>query len=193
MQCPKCGHSVLGYRERCMYCGTFVTDQIAPVAKKSSNTVNDNVHVKNDGKGSITVSVDKKIYKKLEDIPESLRHKVEEAIKEGGMKHFIEEKTFTKNLPEFESNAIFGTKPLDNTLDALAKINNLLDGGQIKQPIYRKMAIGIIKDFINSFDDDLKLSFVINQIKDSPFASYIDDEIYNELTQYFILKASEKD
>jgi len=193
MQCPKCGHNVSGNRERCMYCGAFVADQITLDEKDSLKTVKDNVFVEKDGKGSMTVNVDQKVYEKLEDIPESLRHKVEEAIREGGTKNFIEEKTFSTTSPESETSASFGTKPIENALDALTKISNLLDDGQIKQPIYRKMAIGIMKDFINSFDDDFKLNFVINQIKDSPFAPYIDDEIYNELTKYFISKVSETD
>ena len=192
MQCPKCGHNIADNRERCMYCGVFVTDQITLDAKDSSKTVKDNVFVEKDGKGSITVNVDQKVYEKLEDNPESLRHKVEEAIREGGMKHFIEEKTFSTTLPESESSATFGTNPIENALDALTKISNLLDDGQIKHPIYRRMAIGIIKDFINSFDDDFKLNFVINQIKDSPFAPYIDNEIYNELTKYLISTVSGK-
>lgn len=195
MQCPRCGHNVAGNRERCMYCGAFVADQIPLDPKDSSKTGKDNVFVEKDGKGSMTVkvNVDQKVYEKPEDIPESLRHKVEEAIREGGKKHFVEEKTFSATLPESESSATFGTKPIENILDTLAQIRHRHNDRQIDHGIYRTMVIGVMKDFIDSFHDDLKLNYVINQIKDSPFAPYIDDEIYNELTKYFISTVSGTD
>jgi len=192
MQCPRCGHNVAGNRERCMYCGAFVEDQIPLDAKDSSKTGKDNVFVEKDGKGSIAVNVnvDQKVYEKLEDIPESLQQKVEEVLREGGTKGFVEEKTVSYTSPESESSPPFSPKPVEKILDTLAQIRHRLNDRQIDYGIYRSMVIGVMKDFIDSFHDDLKLNYVINQIKDSPFAPYIDDEIYNELTKCFISKVS---
>ena len=193
MQCPRCGHNVAGNRESCMYCGAFVADQIPLDAKDSSNTGEDNVFVEKDGKGSIAVnvSVDQKVYEKLEDTPESLRQKVEEVLRQGEEKGFVEEKTDSYTFPESESNPQFATKPVEKILDTLAQIRHQHNDRRINYSIYRSMVIGVMKDFIDSFHNDLKLNYVINQIKDSPFAPYIDDEIYNELTKYFISKVSE--
>jgi len=194
MQCPRCAHNVAGNRESCMYCGAFVADQIPLDAKDSSKTGKGKVFVEKDGKGSIAVNVnvDQKVYEKLEDIPESLQQKVEEVLREGGTKGFVEEKTVSYTSPESKSSPPFSTKPVEKILDTLAQIRHRLNDRQIDYGIYRAMVIGVMKDFIDSFHDDLKLNYVVNQIKDSPFAPYIDDEIYNELTKYFISKVQKR-
>ena len=44
---------------------------------------------------------------------------------------------------------------------------------------------------VYSFPCDTEtVKVIISQIKDSPFAPYIDDEIYNELTKYLISTVS---
>jgi hypothetical protein len=173
-----------------MYCGAFVADQTPLAEKDASKKGKDNIFVEKDRKSSIAVNinVDQKVYEKLEDIPEYLRQKAEEALREDGKKHFVEYKTFSTTSPESGSSA----PPLEKILDILTHMKHRLNDGQVDHGIYRTMVIGVMKDFINSLPGDLRLNYVINEIKDSPFAPHIDDEIHNELMKYFISVASMK-
>ena len=72
------------------------------------------------------------------------------------------------------------------TLDAVAQMRNLLNGGQIEYETYKATVISIMKDFIDSFPEDRKLNYVVNEIKDSPFAPFVDDEIHHALIKYVL-------
>jgi hypothetical protein len=117
---------------------------------------------------------------------------LEEAFREGGEKVFVEE-TIVSDVPPETEPAPFGPEAIDQALNNLARIRNLFDDGQIQYDIYKRTVIGVMKDFINALHDDLKLNYVINEIKDSPFAPYIDDDIYNALTKHFVSLVSGTD
>jgi len=171
-----------------MYCGALVADQIPLDRKDASETGKDNVFVEKAGKGSraVTVHVDQRVYEKLEDMPESLRQKAEEALREGGKKVFVEEKTVSYTFPGSKSSQVHGTLSLREVLNILPGIRKRFSNGEIDYGTYRQIAIGIMKDYINSFDDQTKLDYMLREIKDSPVAIYLDEDMYKELQGYVI-------
>jgi len=188
MQCPKCGHNVPSSRDRCMYCGALVADQIPLDAEDASETGKDNVFVEKTGKGSgaVNLHVEQRVYQKLEDMPESLRQKAEEALREGGEKAFSEEKTVSYTFPGSKTSQVHGTLSLREVLNILAEIRKRFSNGEIDYATYRQIVIDIMKDYINPFDDQTKLDYILHEIKDSPVAIYFDEDMYKELQGYVI-------
>ena len=192
MKCPKCGHDVPSTRGRCLYCGASLGNQTAGDAKQASVPWGKTVVVEKDGKRGLGISINigKRVHEELKDIPESLRRGMEELLSEGGKNHFAVEETVVSTLAASEPAVPFATKPIEQTLDVVAQMKKLLNGGQIEYQTYTTTVIGIMKDFIDSFPEDRKLNYVVNEIKDSPFAPFVDDQIHNDLIKYFVSRAA---
>jgi hypothetical protein len=177
-----------------MYCGALVANQIPLAEKDASGQRKGTVVVEKDGKGSIALNINtgQKVYKLLEDIPEPLRRMVEEALREDGKNIFVKE-TIVSDTPAEAEPSQLGPEAIEQTLKNLARVRSLFDDGHITYDIYNRTVIGVMRDVINALHDDLKLNYVINEMKHSPFAPYIDDDIYNALTKYFVSVVSGTD
>jgi hypothetical protein len=175
-----------------MYCGTSLGDQLPADAKQASVTWGKTIVFEKDGKtgSGVSMSVDESVYEKLGDIPEPLRRGIEEILREGGKSVFVEERTVSSTSAESEPGAPFAATSPEKIVDTLTQMKQWLDDGQIDHPIYKATVIGIMKDFIDSFPEDLKLKYVVNEIIDSPLAPFVDDKIHNELIKYFVSRAA---
>jgi len=91
MQCPKCNHHVPEVQARCMYCGAVLRKVASPT---NSDTLGSGASEKNSVtlfpdeadkyQTSFEIREESRVYDSLEDLPESLREKVKEAMKQGG-------------------------------------------------------------------------------------------------------------
>ena len=81
MQCPKCGHRIPDKGDRCLYCGAWIKEGASPEKKtESPGFLPSSGKMGKDSTG-IQVTKEKINYKKLEELPLSLRAKVEEILK----------------------------------------------------------------------------------------------------------------
>ena len=71
MECPKCGHIIPDKDDKCLYCGAWTKGEVTSSEKMDKNL------------SGIQITKEEINYKKLEDLPESLRAKVEEMLKKG--------------------------------------------------------------------------------------------------------------
>ncbi len=71
MQCPKCGHRIPDKDDRCLYCGAWTGGEVTS-SEQTGNSVS-----------GIQVTREEIDYKKLQDLPEALRAKVEEMLRKG--------------------------------------------------------------------------------------------------------------
>ncbi len=94
MECPKCGHRIPDKDDKCLYCGAWTKGEAT-----SSETMDTN-------SSGIQVTKDEINFKKLEDLPISLRAKVEEMLKKGESPN-VEVKTSHYNFP----HSLDGTNP----------------------------------------------------------------------------------
>jgi len=83
MECLKCGHRIPDKDDKCLYCGAWTRGEGPSKAKmEPSQFVTASEKTGNSFPG-IQVTKAEMIYKKLEDLPESLRSKVEEMLRKG--------------------------------------------------------------------------------------------------------------
>jgi len=94
VECPKCGHRIPDKDDKCLYCGAWTKGEVTSSEKMDKNS------------SGIQVTKEVINHKKLEDLPESLRAKVEEMLKKGES-HSVAIKTSYYNLPE----SLEGTGP----------------------------------------------------------------------------------
>ena len=128
---------------------------------------------------------------KLKDLPEHLRHKIEDAIHKGdGQVISKEERTIVHSPPE---NA-----PEENNILSLEKVLTLLSGmkvsfssGHMELGVFQRMVVDIIKDYISPLADSIQLEFVVNGILDSELYDYLNDKMLNDLRAYVISSISE--
>lgn len=181
MQCPKCGRKVAGKRETCMYCGAFLIDKPSTLQ---------NIHVVNDH--NVYISTDEQQEVKLENLPEKLRHKVEEAVRKGDHAGtVIEERSIVRPASggQLGEHAAISLK---KTLRLLSQMQDSFHKGKIEISIYERMATDIVKDYISSLDDSIKVNFVANGITDSELLVYLTDEMLNNIRAFVISSVADK-
>ena len=175
MQCPKCGRKVAGKREACMYCGASLDGQ--PSTLK-------NIHVDDDH--NVIIASDQQQKVKLEDLPANLRHKAEEAIRKDDQEGTSSDE---RSVVHATSGAAFSEQAalsLEKTLTLLSQMQDSLHKGQIDSSIYERMATDIVKDYIASMDDNIKVNFVVNGITNSELSVYLTDAMLNDLRAFVI-------
>jgi hypothetical protein len=79
MKCPDCGRNVAGGRDRCLYCGAAVGKGPTPPHRVAGAGEEISVNQPEAGADS---TVEENTYVNLDDLPASLRKKVEEALRE---------------------------------------------------------------------------------------------------------------
>jgi len=110
MECLKCGHRIPDKDDKCLYCGAWTKGEVT----YSEKTVIKDL-------SGIQVTKEKIDYKKLEDLPESLRAKVEEMLKKGESQNVKIENSFY-NFPE----SMDRTSPKKKRISFLSALKILL-------------------------------------------------------------------
>ena len=109
MECPKCGHRIPDKDDKCLYCGAWAKGEVTYAEKPVNNL------------SGIQVTKEEINYKKLEDLPESLRAKVEEMLKKGESQNVEIENSFY-NFPE----SMDRTSPKKKKISFLSALKILL-------------------------------------------------------------------
>jgi hypothetical protein len=83
MQCPKCAHRIPDKADRCLYCGARTKDETSSETRAESRALLVSSGKMGENLFGIQGSKEEINFKKLEELPPSLRAKVEEILKKG--------------------------------------------------------------------------------------------------------------
>jgi hypothetical protein len=181
VECPKCKRNLSVKKSTCLYCGA------------SLNGTFSNHKNRIDIKDKNAVIVDEKRTKvELTDLKESDLQKIEDAIREG--KNEVIEKSQTQ-IQEISSDWKDNTPialSFEKILTVLDKMKESYNDGQIEYRNYKQMVVEMVKDYISTLDNNLKVNFVVNEISASELSEYLDDEILKDLRAFVISSVSDK-
>ena len=62
----------------------------------------------------------------------------------------------------------------------------MVAAGQLEPSVYDRMVADIVKDYISTLADDMKLIFVVNEIEGSEFSDYLNEKILKELRAFVL-------
>jgi hypothetical protein len=129
---------------------------------------------------------------KLQNLPKPVRHKVEDAFRNGNDGVIVkEERTIVQ--PHLENtNEQRGALSLEKILTLLSKIRDSFISGHLENSVYERMVSDIIKDYISPMADDIKLNFVVTEIIDSELSDYLNEELLNNLRAFVISSLTDK-
>ena len=99
MECPKCKHRIPDKADKCLYCGSWTKGEL--LSRTETEPSRFATSSQETGKSFLGTQVTKEEinYKKLEELPEPLRAKVEEMLKKGETQS-VETKKYSYRLPE---------------------------------------------------------------------------------------------
>jgi len=122
MECPKCGHRILDSVDKCLYCGAR-TKGDAPSSPKPEASQSGTSLLPKTGENSQGIQAAREgiNFKKLEELPESLRAKVVEMLQKGEGQN-TEIKDFFCSFPE----SLDGTSPRKKKMGFLSALKILL-------------------------------------------------------------------
>ena len=181
MQCLKCGHKFSDQRKICMYCGAQLGDH-------DSSQIHYNVSEER----NVVISDEQNKEVKLKDLPEHLRHKVEDALRKGDDEVIVKEERTTVQQPLASAYEERNALSYEKILTLLSKMRDSLNNGHIEYRVYERMVADFIKDYISTLADNIKLDFVVNKIKDSELSDYLNDEMLNDLRGFVLSSISDK-
>jgi hypothetical protein len=180
VRCLKCGREYAGQKKNCIYCGASLEGDV-------SQEINDIT----DKEGMIYISETQNKEVSLKDLPEHARHKLEDAIRKGKKDVVVkEERTVIQahSTDAKEEPAL----SLEKVLTLLSEMKNSYNKGHFEYNIYERMVFDIMKDFIYTLDDDIKIEFVVNDINNSEISDYLNDKIIKDLRTCFIASTTDK-
>jgi len=140
----------------------------------------------------IVVTDDQNREVELTDLPDHIRRKVEDGIRKGHGEVIVHEERTSVLSPGGGIKEEQGALSLDKVLMLLAKMRDSFDSGQLEYPVYEGMITAIIKDFISTLADDIKIDFVVNQISESGLSDYINDDMLKELRAFALSSVSDQ-
>ena len=181
MHCLKCGRKFSDKKKICIYCGASLDGQASPQANYLV-TKDSNIFISEEQNNSV----------KLQNLPKHVRYKVEDDFRNGNDGAIVkEERTIVQ--PHLENtNEQRGAISLEKILTLLSKMKDSFNSGHLENSVYERMVLDIMKDFISTLDDDIKLNFVVNQIMDSELADYLNEEWLNNLRAFVISSLTDK-
>ena len=193
MQCPQCQRKAPPQRDRCLYCGADLRQNGA----KGQGAVSTQRDANPQSDGHTTVAVEEKTdqtaIERLAGLPEPLRQKALEALKEKGGNDKWDEQTVTQTHVDLQTGSLLTPVSLEESLYALARIKGQFDTDLIDYDLYRQMVIETIKSYLEGLDRKTKLTYVANDMKSTEVFSYLDEDMHRELLKYALTEASEPD
>ena len=126
----------------------------------------------------------------FQDLPEQIRHRFEDALGKGKEEVIIKEEITTVHDLSRSEKEDKVTASLETVLTLLSKMKNSLEGGNIGHREYNRMAFNIIKDYMTTLPEDMHLNFVMNEISNSEFSDYINDDTLKDLRAFVLSSKS---
>jgi hypothetical protein len=158
-------------KKRCVYCGAAA--QMA--AGSEMPPVPDAQH-------QPSPQNDDSVYVRLDDLPEELRRRVEQALhsKKPEVAVTVEETVSTgpEMAPPDRPAIADGIESVSKTLESMRQS---FDADRIDYDEYREMVLRTLKQFLEGMEPKTALGFVLNELKTSTLDRYIDEAIYNTL------------
>lgn len=180
VRCLKCGHEYADNKKNCIYCGASLDGEVL----QAKNYIVDR-------ESNIFVSETQNKEIKFNDLPDHVRHKIEDAIRKGKKEVIIKEEC-TVIQPPLTAAKQDRTLSLEKVLSLLSEMKATFNKGHLEYNIYERMVFDIMKDFIYTLDDDIKIDFVVNDINNSEISDYLNDKIIKDLRTFFIASISDK-
>lgn len=180
VRCLKCGREYPGQKKNCIYCG-------ASLKGEAPQEINYTV----DNENNIFVSEKENREVEFRDLPEHIRHKIEDTIRNGKKKVIIKEERSV--IQPLSTDA--GQKPalsLEKVLALLSEMKDSFNEGNIEYIDYERLVSDIMKDYLATLDDNIRVDFVVNEIKNSKIYDYLDDRMLKKLRTFVISSVSAK-
>ena len=181
MKCLKCEREFSNKKEICIYC-------VAPLDGQASSQKN---HIVNEV-SNIFISDEQNKEVKLKDLPEQFGRHVEDAVSKGNDEVVVKEERTIVQLPLASADEETNALSIEKVLIMLSKMADSLNDGYLEHSVYERIATDIIKDYISTFADNIKLDFVVNRITDSELSDYLNEKILNDLRAFVISTVSDK-
>ncbi len=179
MECPKCNRKIPAKKATCMYCGAS-SDGAAP---------NFDTRITADG-STIGIVAGEQIRIEPNDLSEVDRQAICDALQKGGNHTIIDSKTQILQDHPAREEADRPSKSFEEVLILLGKMKSAYDEGQIEYPIYKRFVTDSIMDYTSALDENIKINFIINDIKNSDLNEYLDDDLHKELISAVISRQS---
>ncbi len=170
MECPKCKRRIPAKKTNCMYCG----------ASLNGAGPNFDTRITADG-STIGIVVGEQIRIEPNDLSEVDRQAILDAMQKGENHTVIDSKTHILQDPPAGQEEVSPSGSFEEVLILLGKMKSAYDGGQIEYPIYKRFVTDSIMDYTSAMDENIKINFIINEIKNSELNEYLDDDLHKEL------------
>ena len=180
MRCLKCGHEYSGGKKNCIYCG-------ASLEGEASREINYITSQKN----NIFISEKQHKEVKFNDLPENIRHKIEDSFRKGKKDVVIKEERAVSQ-PTSATAKQERAWSFEKVLALLSGIKNSFKKGRMDYDVYERMVSDVMKEYLSTLDDNIKIDFVLNEIKTSEIYDYLDDGIIKDLKTFVLSAVSHK-
>lgn len=170
MECPKCNRRIPAKKTNCMYCGASL-DGAGP---------NFDTRITADG-STIGIVGGKQIRIEPNDLSEVDRQATLDALQKGENHTVIDSKAQILQDPPARQEAEPPSRSFEEVLTLLSKIKSAYDEGQMDYGIYKRFVTDSIMDYTSAMDENIKINFIVNEIKNSDLNEYIDDDLHKEL------------
>jgi hypothetical protein len=181
VECPNCKRNLSVKKSTCLYCGASLEGAFS----------NHKSRIDIQGKDAVVVD-EKRTKVELTGLNPSDLQKIKDAIGEG--KNAVIEKDQTQ-IQEFSSDWKDDTPialSFEKLIAVIDKMKATYNDGQIEYSNYKQMVVEMVKDYISTLDNSVKIHFVVNEISASELAEYLDDEMLKDLRAFVISSVSDK-
>ena len=193
MHCPQCRRIAPPQRNRCLYCGADLQKNDAKGADVKLTKRDAAPYTNSHATILIEEKSDATAIEHLAGLPEPMRQKALEVLREKGQALKVDEPTVAQASVDSEAGYLRVPGTLEESLKVLKRIKGQFDTDRIDYDVYRQVVIETVKGYLESLDRKTRLTYMANDVKDSEVFSYLDEDMHRALLKYAVTTASETD